>query len=371
MQEGVNRIWLRVKALVRRRQLDRDLEDELAFHLAMRGDTPNARRRFGNVTLWKERTRELWTFAPLEAVARICGTPAGSSARVPCSPRLRSLSLALGIGANTAIFSLMDAVLWKMLPVREPRTARAAGVHQRAWASRRIPLPVYEQLRDRSEVFSGMFAFSGEARWSLGAGGQADLVAGQLVSGYVPLRAGRESQAGRTLTSEDERTPGAHPVAVISDAYWTRRFGRDPSVIGMPITINGQPFTVVGVTPGSSSACRSAAGRTSRSRWRWTARSAAESPISRTRATAGCKSSPAEAGDDDSAGARGDERRVSTDHRRDRRTDNRPSTVERPSREDDGAAPGQPGSRTGCGAVSPRRWVCWRRWWGSRCSSPA
>jgi predicted permease len=249
MREGANRTWLRVKALVRRRQLDRDLEDELAFHLAMRGGTPDARRRFGNVTLWKERTRELWTFAPLEAFAQDLRYASRLLRKSPVFASVAIVSLALGIGANTAIFSLMDAVLWKMLPVREPQQLVQLAYSSARGPATGFPYPVYEQLRDRSEVFSGMFAFSGESRWSLGAGGQADLVAGQLVSGTFHPVLGVTAQAGRTLTSEDDRTPGAHPVAVISEAYWTRRFGRDPSVVGMPITINGRPFTVVGVTP--------------------------------------------------------------------------------------------------------------------------
>ena len=249
MREAVTRIWLRVNALLRRRQLDRDLDDELAFHLAMRGDTPDARRRFGNVTLWKERTRELWTFAPLETLAQDLRYAWRLLRRNPGVSTVAILSLALGIGANTAIFSLMNAVLWKMLPVREPQRLVQLAYTGPRGLNEAFPYTVYEQLRDRSEVFSGMVAFSGDSRWSLGAGGHAELVVGQMVSGTFHSVLGVNAQAGRTLTPEDDRTQGAHPVAVISDGYWSRRFGRDPSAIGMAITINGRPFTVVGVTP--------------------------------------------------------------------------------------------------------------------------
>ena len=251
MREAATRIWLRVNALLRRRQLDRDLEDELAFHSCdarrhtRRAPALRQRRRCGRSERASCGRSRRW-----KRSRRISATRRGCSAGFRAFAAVAIVRSRSGIGANTAIFSLMDAVLWKMLPVREPAQPRPAGVYRPARAQQAFPYPVYEQLRDRSEVFSGMFAFSGESRWSLGAGGQAELVVGQMVSGTFHSVLGVNAQAGRTLTLGGRaNTQGAHPVAVISDGYWSRRFGRDPSAIGMAITINGRPFTVVGVTP--------------------------------------------------------------------------------------------------------------------------
>src|SRR5438034_663070 len=159
------------------------------------------------------------------------------------------LTLALGIGANTAIFSLMDAVLLKMLPVREPeRLVLLANVDGHG-SSESFTYPVYEKLRDHNEVFSGLFAFDRPARWSVIADGHAQLAVGQLVSGSYHSVLGVNAVAGRTLLPEDDQIPGGHPVAVISYGYWERRFGLESSVVGKAIMINGAPLTIVGVTP--------------------------------------------------------------------------------------------------------------------------
>lgn len=172
--------------------------------------------------------------------------------KAPFFTVLAVTSLALGIGANTAIFTLVDQILLRPLPVERPHQL----VHLQLDGTRpgnnwglgtSVSYPMYEELRHASDsVFSGMFT---KFDWSLhvGDGGQTERVAGELVSGtYFPLLGVRPA-LGRLFTPEDDRAPGAHPVAALSYAYWQTRFEGDPSVVGRDVTINSHPFTIVGV----------------------------------------------------------------------------------------------------------------------------
>jgi putative ABC transport system permease protein len=160
------------------------------------------------------------------------------------------LSLALGIGANTAIFSLIDAVLLKMLPVQNPEQ-----LVQLTWTGsdgRRddsFSYPGFEEFRDHSPVFSGVFAFESLGRVNVGVNGRGELAVGQVVSGNYYSVLGVNAIVGRTISPEDDRVPGANPVAVINYNHWKGRFNLDPAIVGRSITINGSPFTVIGVTP--------------------------------------------------------------------------------------------------------------------------
>jgi len=160
------------------------------------------------------------------------------------------LTLALGIGANTAIFSLIDAVLLKMLPVRNPEqllwvvTARPDGTTNDAFS-----YPTFQQLAERNQALSGVLAFRNLGDLDLAVGGEPGLVKGQAVSGNYFTVLGVTANPGRTLAPEDNRVAGGSAVAVIGYDYWTRRFNRDPSVVGRAITLNGSPFTIIGVTP--------------------------------------------------------------------------------------------------------------------------
>jgi len=163
------------------------------------------------------------------------------------------LSLALGIGANTAIFSLVDAVLLKLLPVKNPEQVVALDSFSQRGERRNFSHPLFERLRARTFVFSGIFAANdGTARMELAgpeSDGQTEQAEVQLVSGEYFQALGVDAVAGRTLTPADDQTPGAHPVAVLSYGFWQRRFAGDLAVIGQSITLKGQPFTVIGVTP--------------------------------------------------------------------------------------------------------------------------
>lgn len=161
------------------------------------------------------------------------------------------LTLALGIGANSAIFSLTDAVLLQSLPVKDPTQLTAIAAYDPKSgpdANRSFSYPMYEDLRDRNEVFSGVLARGG-AQMNVSYEGRNDRVRGEMVSGNYFEVLGVRPWVGRLLTQDDDRTPGAHPVAVISYGFWERRFGKDTGLIGKTILVNEYALTVIGVTP--------------------------------------------------------------------------------------------------------------------------
>jgi predicted permease len=159
------------------------------------------------------------------------------------------LSLALGIGANTAIFSLVNVILLRTLPVREPnRLVLFTWSTPDRYAGSPVGPELYQQIRDKNTVLDG-FVGVANPQMTLSGGGMAERVNGQSVSGNFFGTLGVNATIGRVLTPEDDRIPEGPPVCVISYALWTRRFGGDPAVIGRKILINAQPFTVLGVTP--------------------------------------------------------------------------------------------------------------------------
>ncbi len=176
------------------------------------------------------------------------------------------LSLALGIGANTALFSIVDAMLLRMLPVKEPErlvlfrsvaprefsvgsyngnsdTDPATG--QRKMTS--FPFQSYQRMREQDSPLSDIFAF-GNVGLNVSADGQADVANGQAVTGNYYAGLGVQALVGRVLTDDDDKA-GASPVAVISHRYWQKRFGGNDAVIGKQINLNNVAFTIIGVTP--------------------------------------------------------------------------------------------------------------------------
>jgi predicted permease len=163
------------------------------------------------------------------------------------------LSLALGIGANTAIFTIVDAVLLKLLPVKNPEQLVALDSFNNRGEQRNFSHPVFTNLRANTSVFSGMFAAEDGTTTMEVAGPESGLqpedAEVQLVSGECFQVLGVEPVLGRALTSADDQSPGAHPVAMLSYSFWQRRFAGDVSVIGETIAVKDHPFTVIGVTP--------------------------------------------------------------------------------------------------------------------------
>jgi predicted permease len=165
--------------------------------------------------------------------------------RQPAFTAAAVLTLALGIGANTAIFSLVNATLLQRLPVADRE--RLMYVH-RGDIGGVFSYPLYRALRDDSHVFDGFAAWGGIAV-SLNTGVATDLVNGVIVTGNFFDVLGITAGRGRLLSPSDDVTPGAHPVAVVSHDLWRTRFGSRPDIVGQEVRLNRDVFTVVGVTP--------------------------------------------------------------------------------------------------------------------------
>jgi predicted permease len=255
-------LLMRLQTLFRRDHLTQDLDDEIRFHLdeqvaeniAAGMNKEEARhaalRIFGNPSLLKEDARETWGWVWLEQIGQDLRYGFRSLRKRPLFTVVAVLTLGFGIGANTAIFSLMDQVLLQLLPVKHPEQlvlVAERGIRLRdSWGDNDISYPMYRDFRDGNRVFSGMFCRF-PTSISLGYGDRTERVSAELVSGsYFPVL-GVTAIIGRTLTPDDDRVPGGHPVAMLSYSFWQSRFSADPSIVGKQIFTNGYTFTVIGV----------------------------------------------------------------------------------------------------------------------------
>jgi predicted permease len=259
----------RVLSLFRQRALDHQLDEELRFHLDMEAEANSkrgmnredaslaAQRVFGGTQQIKEIYRERRGLPMVEVAFKDLQYAFRTIRRSPGFTTIVVISLALGIGANTAIFTLVDAVMLRSLPVRSPEELVSVGDASRPTAlgnggpmANIFSCPLYQRLRDQNRVFKALLA-SGQTRHidvSV-ASGPPEEGRGRLVSGNYFDVLGVSPVLGRTFSPEQDRTPGASPVVVISYEYWMNRFARDPSVLGTTVRINGSPFTVIGVAP--------------------------------------------------------------------------------------------------------------------------
>jgi putative ABC transport system permease protein len=161
------------------------------------------------------------------------------------------LTLGLGIGANAAIFSLMDQILLRPLAVHDPESLvlldGPGAFMGRTMNAMTFSYPMYKDFRDRNEVFTGVLARFPVALTAVWRGG-SERANGDLVSGNYFEVLGVQPALGRLFNASDDRTPGGHPIAVLSYGYWQRKFGGDPLVLNQTITVNGHPLTIVGVS---------------------------------------------------------------------------------------------------------------------------
>jgi predicted permease len=155
------------------------------------------------------------------------------------------ITLALGVGANSTIFSVVNATLLRSLPVANPETL--VYVFNSTTGSA-FSYPDYAELRDRNQSLESLIAWGGISV-SLNSNDQTDLVSGAIVTGNYFQTLGVGATKGRVITPDDDKTPGAHPVVVISNGFWLRRFGGDQNIVGKQLLLNGNSFTIIGVAP--------------------------------------------------------------------------------------------------------------------------
>jgi predicted permease len=255
-----DKIVLRWQSLFGRRHIEQELDEELRFHVEQQieqnlaaGMSPEearyaARRTIGGIEQIREECRDMRQINWITDLLRDLQYALRNLGRSPGFTTAVLLVLGLGIGANTAIFTLIDAVMLRMLPVSHPEQLYAIAHAGQTGVNAGSNYPLFEQLRDHNQVFSEVLAFNPN-QWKVSFDGNTELVSGQVVTGNYFSTLGVGAILGRTLTVGDDRIPKGHPVAVISYRYWQRRFAKNPQVLGKTITINLTPFTIIGVTP--------------------------------------------------------------------------------------------------------------------------
>jgi predicted permease len=259
--------WLRtfgsrVFGLFCKHNLENDLDTELRAHLeslteenVRRGMTPEearyaARREFGGFEQTKELYRKQRALPFSETLAQDLRYALRMLLKSPSFTLVTVLTLALGIGANTAIFSLINSVILGSLRVRQP--GELVVIKYSDPLSGRLQgdfsYPMYQAMRDGNAAFSGVLTRSG-VDFNVTYAGQSEWSYGELVSGNYFETLGVQPFLGRLISSDDDRLPGTQPVAVLSSRYWRSRFGSDPFIVGKQILLNGHPMTVIGVAP--------------------------------------------------------------------------------------------------------------------------
>lgn len=254
---------LRLQSLFRRRGMRSEIAEELDFHQALLREKLSSqgiqqaeldlatRRRFGNGVCWQERLTELWRFQTLENFLRDVSFSARLLRKSPRFTLIALSTLALGVGANTAVFSLINGLLLRPLPVPNAEQLAVLRIEEGG------PQPTYEfcdplfrGLESRHEVFADVFAFESDVLQVKGRSANEN-IEGMLVSGQFFRALETPPLLGRYLTPEDDRR-GGNPegfAVVISQRFWETWFASSPDVVGRKLTIANVPFTVVGVMP--------------------------------------------------------------------------------------------------------------------------
>jgi predicted permease len=260
-REWLEEAWLRIEALVKRRRLERDLEEELQFHLAKRAEKNRAMglgaddarvaalRRFGNVTLVKEDCREMWVFTWTETLWQDVRYAGRILAKSPGFAAVVIFSLALGIGANTAVFSALNTVMLHALPYEHPENLAAIWpTHRTDPGSEDLP-PIAEitDWKKQNHVFADIAAIGMvDTNTLTGIGEPGPVLAQQATPNFFAV-VGAQPTLGRVFRADEIQEQ--FQTVVISNAFWRNRFNSDPNVLGKTFRLEDVASTVVGVMP--------------------------------------------------------------------------------------------------------------------------
>jgi predicted permease len=251
----------RLRSLFYKDELDRALNEELRSHVEMRaedniaaGMTPDearydAQRRFGNSTLLKEETRAMDIVGWLDTAARDLRYGARTLRKNPGFTAVAVLTLALGIGANTALFSVVNGVLLNPLPYPHPEQLVTLAESKPNFERGSISYPNFRDWQKDNLTFSSL-AIARNYSFSLTGLGEAEQVRARFISSdFFPLL-GVNPVIGRTFVPGEDEI-GAAPIALISEGFWKRKFGSSPGALGNSLTLDGKSYTIIGVTPAS------------------------------------------------------------------------------------------------------------------------
>jgi predicted permease len=254
---GLREIWRRICFFRQRSRHAEELEEEMRLHVELRaaqlstdGVPPEeadqaARRQFGNRTAWKERATDLWAFTWLEEIGRDISFSARILKKNPVFMISAVLSLAVGIGANTAVFSLLNALAFRPLPVEAPQQLVRIGSLENNGMTMPLPSPALEELR-RNPLLQGVCGFTaGDA--IVKANGSSSALATHALTGDCYQTLGVRPALGRLFTSADD-IPNGPKVAVLGYEFWKATFAGNPNVLGRMVLIAGKPFQIIGVT---------------------------------------------------------------------------------------------------------------------------
>jgi putative ABC transport system permease protein len=256
----IGEIWRRVGMLLRRDELAREIDEEMRLHRESRereliaGGTDReearhaAARKFGNATAIAERGREAWGWRWLEDFVGDLKFGARMLRKNPGFAATAILTLALGIGANTAIFSVVNAVLLQPLPYRDPGRLVWADEYNPRFNDYAVPNPEYTNWALNNHTFEGLGAMGNGGPMSLTQAGTPEQIDTGIISSNLLDVVGVRPALGRNFTHE-EGLPGGPDVVLLSDRLWRRKFGADPQVVGKSVTVEREKYTVVGVMP--------------------------------------------------------------------------------------------------------------------------
>lgn len=257
----IKRLAAGARALSQKKRLEAEMREELRQHLEMQtehniqaGMSPaearrEARMQFGPSERIHEECREAWGVAWIENLARDLRLAARTLGKNPVFTLVAVVTLGLGIGANTAIFSLVDQLLARPLPVPEPsQLALLANLNRDGSREFHFHYPMFKEFQRANTVFSELSA-TGDAAVGLSVGGATERLRSQVVSGNYFRMLGIQPALGRFFAANEGEEIDDAQVLVLSHGLWRRRFGADPGVIGAKVLLNGRPFQVVGVAP--------------------------------------------------------------------------------------------------------------------------